>query len=104
MFAPRAGGWSGIAAKDIGACAFGILKAGDTYIGKTVGISGGHLTGEDMAASQVKRDFQDVYLGARDLDLSRTSNPGIKTFGDWLETYGDQLPRDATSTAAVLAG
>ena len=80
------------------------LKAGDTYIGKTVGISGGHLTGEDMAASQVKRDFQDVYLGARDLDLSRTSNPGIKTFGDWLETYGDQLPRDATSTAAVLAG
>ena len=128
----------GIAAEDIGASAFGILKAGDTYIGKTVGISGGHLTGEDMAASltkalgepvqytyvppevyrtfdfpgaeelgnmfQVKRDFQEAYLGARDLDLSRTLNPGIKTFDDWLETYGDQLPRDATSTAAVLAG
>ena len=128
----------GIAAEDIGASALGILKAGDTYIGKTVGISGGHLTGEDMAASltkalgeqvqytyvppevyrtfdfpgaeelgnmfQVKRDFQEAYLGARDLDLSRTLNPGIKTFDDWLETYGDQLPRDATSTAAVLAG
>ncbi len=52
----------------------------------------------------VKRDFQEAYLGARDLDLSRTLNPGIKTFDDWLETYGDQLPRDATSPAAVLAG
>ncbi len=41
---------------------------------------------------QVKRDFQDAYLGARDLDLDRTSDPGIKTFGDWLETCGDQLP------------
>ena len=29
MFTPRVGGWSGIAAKDIGACAFGILKAGE---------------------------------------------------------------------------
>ena len=47
---------------------------------------------EDMAASQVKKDFQDAYLGARDLDLSRTLNPGIKTFDDWLETWGDQLP------------
>ena len=45
-----------------------------------------------MAASQVKRDFQDAYLGARDLDLNRTSDAGIKTFGDWLETCGDQLP------------
>ncbi len=41
---------------------------------------------------QVKRDFQEAYVGARDLDLSRTPNPGIKTFDDWLETYGDQLP------------
>ncbi len=91
-----------------------------------MGISGGHLSGEDMAASltealgeevhytyvppevyrtfdfpgaeelgkmfQAKRDFQEAYLGARDLDLSRTLNPGMKTFDDWLETYGDQLP------------
>ena len=53
---------------------------------------------------QFKRDRQEAYLGARDLDLSRTLNPGMKTFDDWLETYGDQLPRDATSTDAVLAG
>lgn len=38
-----------IAAVDIGKCAFGIFKAGDTYQGKTIGISGEHLTGEQLA-------------------------------------------------------
>ena len=39
----------GIAAKDIGRCAYGIFKAGDEYIGRRVGIAGGHLTGDEMA-------------------------------------------------------
>ncbi len=41
----------GIAAEDIGKCALGIFKAGREYIGKSVGIAGGHLTGAQMAAS-----------------------------------------------------
>jgi uncharacterized protein YbjT (DUF2867 family) len=40
----------GIAAEDIGRCAYGILQAGKEYIGKTVGIAGGILTGAEMAA------------------------------------------------------
>ncbi len=40
----------GIAAGDIGRCAYGIFKAGEEYIGRTVGIAGGHLTGAQMAA------------------------------------------------------
>ena len=40
----------GIAAADIGGCAFGIFAAGDRYLGKTVGIAGEHLTGGQMAA------------------------------------------------------
>lgn len=40
----------GIAAEDIGKCAFGILKEEGRYIGQEVGIAGGHLTGEEMAA------------------------------------------------------
>ena len=40
----------GIAADDIGKCAFGIFKGGAAYIGKTVGIAGEHLTGAQMAA------------------------------------------------------
>jgi uncharacterized protein YbjT (DUF2867 family) len=39
----------GIAVEDIGKCAYGIFKAGNEYIGKTVGIAGGHLTGKEMA-------------------------------------------------------
>jgi uncharacterized protein YbjT (DUF2867 family) len=40
----------GIASEDIGKCALGIFKAGDKYIGRKVGIAGGHLTGKEMAA------------------------------------------------------
>ncbi len=41
----------GIAAEDIGKCAYGIFKAGGEFIGKTVGIAGEHLTGSQMAAA-----------------------------------------------------
>jgi uncharacterized protein YbjT (DUF2867 family) len=40
----------GIASDDIGACAYGIFKGGEVYIGKRVGIAGEHLTGAEMAA------------------------------------------------------
>ena len=41
----------GIAAEDIGRSAYGIFQAGDTYIGRTVGIVGEALTGAEMAAA-----------------------------------------------------
>jgi uncharacterized protein YbjT (DUF2867 family) len=41
----------GIAAEDIGRCAYGIFKQGDEFIGKTVAISGENLTGAEMAAA-----------------------------------------------------
>lgn len=40
----------GIAADDIGRCAYGIFRRGGEYVGKTVGIAGEHLTGAEMAA------------------------------------------------------
>lgn len=46
----------GIAAEDIGKCAYGIFKAGDTYKNKIVAIAGEHLTGKEMAEI-----FSDVY-------------------------------------------
>jgi uncharacterized protein YbjT (DUF2867 family) len=39
----------GISAGDIGKCAYAIFKSGDKYIGKTIGISGEHLTGSQMS-------------------------------------------------------
>ncbi len=41
----------GIAAADIGRCAYGIFRRGQEYIGKTLGIAGQHLTGAEMAAA-----------------------------------------------------
>ena len=41
----------GIAAEDIGRCAYGIFKQGERHIGRTVGIAGEHLSGEQMAAA-----------------------------------------------------
>ena len=41
----------GISRDDIGGCAYGIFKRGADYIGKTVGIAGEHLTGDEMAAA-----------------------------------------------------
>ena len=41
----------GIAAEDIGKCAYGIFRKGMELIGKTVGIAGEHLTGAQMAAA-----------------------------------------------------
>jgi uncharacterized protein YbjT (DUF2867 family) len=41
---------SGIAAEDIGKCAYGIFRQGGQWIGKRVGIAGDHVTGAQMAA------------------------------------------------------
>ena len=40
----------GIAAEDIGKCAYGIFKNGDEFISRTVAISGENLTGAQLAA------------------------------------------------------
>ena len=40
----------GVAVQDIGKTAYQILKAGEPYIGQTVGIAGDALTGSEMAA------------------------------------------------------
>jgi uncharacterized protein YbjT (DUF2867 family) len=39
----------GIAAEDIGRCAYGILRGGGEFAGRTVGIAGEHLSGAEMA-------------------------------------------------------
>jgi uncharacterized protein YbjT (DUF2867 family) len=41
----------GIAADDIGACAYGIFRKGGDLRGKRVGIAGEHLSGSEMAAA-----------------------------------------------------
>lgn len=39
----------GIAAEDIGKCAYGVFRRGKEFIGKSIGVAGEHLTGAQMA-------------------------------------------------------
>jgi len=50
----------GIAAEDIGRCAFGVFRKGVEYIGQTIGVAGEHLTGVQMAAALTRALGQEV--------------------------------------------
>jgi hypothetical protein len=41
---------------------------------------------------QFKRDFEQVYCGARSLDLSRALNPSLLTFERWLTQNKGRIP------------
>jgi uncharacterized protein YbjT (DUF2867 family) len=115
----------GIAAEDIGRCAYGIFQAGSRFAGQTVGIAGEHLTGAEMAAAftrvvgvkvnynevspevyrgfgfpgaedlgnmfQFNRDFSDAFCAARPVEFSRSLNPGLQSFDQWLDANKDRI-------------
>lgn len=54
----------GIAAEDIGKCAYGIFRHGAPYVGRSLGIAGEHLGGAQMAASLSKALGQEVRYNA----------------------------------------
>lgn len=41
---------------------------------------------------QFKHDFNEMYCGARDLNFSRSINPELQTFADWLAQNKDRIP------------
>lgn len=116
----------GIAAEDIGKCAYGIFKRGRELFGRTVGVAGEHLSGTQMAAAltkalgqevryndvppgvyrqfgfpgaedlanmfQFKRDFNDTYCGARNVDVARSLNPSLQSFDQWLAQNKSRIP------------
>jgi uncharacterized protein YbjT (DUF2867 family) len=117
---------AGIAAEDIGRCAYGILRKGAETIGRRIGIAGEHLSGAQMAAAlsralgrevvynavtpeqyrgfgfpgaedlgnmfQFYAEFEDYFCGARSLEVSRSLNPQLQSFGDWLARNRDRIP------------
>jgi uncharacterized protein YbjT (DUF2867 family) len=48
---------------------------------------------------QFKRDFNDYFCGARNLEFSRSLNPELQTFREWLAIHKDQIPVPAEQTA-----
>jgi uncharacterized protein YbjT (DUF2867 family) len=41
---------------------------------------------------QFKRDFNDYFVGVRDIAFTRTLNPELQTFDQWLGRHKDQIP------------
>jgi uncharacterized protein YbjT (DUF2867 family) len=115
----------GIAAEDIGRCAYGVFQRPD-LIGKSIGIAGDHPTGAQMAATlgqamgqpvgyyampfddyrklgfpgaddlgnmfQFKHDFEKEFCGARSVEFSRSLNPKLQTFAQWVATNKKRIP------------
>ncbi|WP_114970151.1 NmrA/HSCARG family protein [Rhodoferax ferrireducens] len=81
---------AGIAAEDIGKCAYGIFKKGAEYIGKSVGIAGEHLTGTQMAASLSAALGQAVQYNAVTPEMYRSFGfPGADDLGNMFQFYQD---------------
>lgn len=80
----------GIAAEDIGRCAYGVFKAGDKYIGKSIGIAGEHPTGAQMAASLGRALGQPVAYYAMPFDQYRKLGfPGADDLGNMFQFKHD---------------
>ena len=79
---------SGIAAEDIGRCAYGVFKLGDAAIGKTIGIAGGHLTGAQMAAEFSRVLGKAVtYVAPTAAQYRGFGFPGAEDLGNMFQFY-----------------
>ena len=80
----------GIAAEDVGRCAYGIFKRGKEFIGKTVGIAGEHLTGAQMAAALTKALGKEVRYNDVPPDVYRSFGfPGAEDLGNMFQFKRD---------------
>ena len=85
----------GIAAEDIGKCAYGLFKLGDATVGRRYGIAGEILSGPAMAAAMGKAlgrkvDFVDVPFD----DYRALGFPGADDMGNmfqWQAILGDEF-------------
>jgi len=81
---------AGIAAEDIGKVAYGIFKAGQQYIGKTVGITGENLTLTEISDKLAKGLGVRVKYNAVEPDAYRSFGfPGADEMGNMFQIYRD---------------
>ena len=91
----------GIAAEDIGKCAYGIFKKGKEFIGKTVGIAGEHLTGQEMADAMTKAVGQEIIYNNVTPDTYRSFGfPGADDLGNMFQFYRD-FEKDVNEVRSV---
>ena len=80
----------GIAAEDIGKCAYGVFKRGPEFIGKTVAIAGEKLTGKQMAAAFSQAMSQPVHYNEISPETYRGLGfPGADDLGNMFQFKRD---------------
>jgi uncharacterized protein YbjT (DUF2867 family) len=81
---------AGIAAEDIGKCAYGIFKKEREFIGKTVSIAGEFLTCAQMAAGLSKAMGREIRYNEVTPDVYRSFGfPGADDMGNMFQFYRD---------------
>ena len=79
-----------IAVEDIGKSAFAVFKRGQEFIGKKVGIAGGHLTGKEMAEALTKALGEEVKYNPLSFDVYRSFGfPGADDIGNMFQFKHD---------------
>jgi len=84
---------AGIAAEDIGRCAYGIFQRGHELVGARIGVAGEHLTGAEMAAAMARAIGQPVHYNAVTPAVYRSFGfPGAEDLGNMFQFYRDFEP------------
>jgi uncharacterized protein YbjT (DUF2867 family) len=100
----------GIAAEDIGRCAYGIFQRGGELIGKTVGVAGEHLTGAQMAVALRGALGEEVVHNSISPEAYRKLGfPGADDLGNMFQFNRDfnedfRRPRDPSVARALNPG
>lgn len=92
----------GIAAGDIGGCALGVFREGESLIGQKIGVAGDHPTGQEMAAALTDALGEEVVYRAVPFEVYRGLGfPGAEDLGnmfqykhDFEEEYRASRPLD----------
>jgi len=80
----------GIAAEDIGRCAYGIFRKGAATIGQTIGIAGEHLSGAQMAAALARALGREVaYNAVTPAQYRGFGFPGAEDLGNMFQFYAE---------------
>jgi len=92
---------AGIAAEDIGRCAYGIFKAGPAYVGQTAGVAGEQLTGAQMAEAMSRALGRPVRYNEVTPETYRGFGfPGADDLGNMFQFYRD-FATDVNATRDV---
>lgn len=92
---------AGIAAEDIGKCAYGIFKKGTEMVGKRIGIAGEQLTGTELADGLSKALGEQVVYNKVPAEVYRGFGfPGADDLGNMFQFY-DEFEKELNKTRDV---